>query len=273
MLHVVYWRVWGFEINTYRLTSHRARSKYSIKEFSSTQEHVLAAVISVWQIKCILSTDFEAHKHQFNVKSHVSQRSVDSSCTGWFPAGDAESESAAQKRASISWARRDSLCSHCTFCYSRIALELVIPLSACRQAAVMSPSQRPRWEQGHPCCQHKALCHRGVTAGRASLLPHCARLCVCVCMHWKHYPYCLLMSFFLPPLDTIPNNAERSKGYYHSSIVFMASVQLLYQRFWCKLFFFALQLAIWSSFTFSSWCLSGLTGRRLGPDQLALPKQ
>lgn len=57
-----------------------------------------------------------------------------------------------------------------------------------------------------------SLSQGGVTAGRASLLPHCARFCVC-CVFVCY----VLMSLSLPPLDTIPNNAERSKDYGSSS--------------------------------------------------------
>lgn len=147
----------------------------------------------------LIATLVSNHMFHNGQQTHHAQgdflRLLQSEGGGSYKLWDAESESAALKsidQLSAPWQSVLSL----YLCYSRIALELMIPLSACRQAAVMSPSQRPRWEQGHPCCQHKALCHRGVTAGCASLLPHCARLCVCVCMHWKHCSYCLLMSFF-----------------------------------------------------------------------------
>lgn len=46
----------------------------------------------------------------------------------------------------------------------------------------MSVTQRLWSAQGHPCCLNKALCHGGVTAGRARLLPHGVRKGRCVCV-------------------------------------------------------------------------------------------
>lgn len=93
----------------------------------------------------------------------------------------------------------------------------MIPLSAFRQA--VSAAQWLWLGQGHPCCLNKALCYGWVTAGRASLLPHCAnRGGVCVwwgmCSH-TFLRLSLLLTYIFISLsypDTIPNNAERSKG-------------------------------------------------------------
>lgn len=125
-------------------------------------------------------------------------------------------------RASISWARRDSLCSHCTFVTVASHWNWWYHYQHADRLRLCLPVSGRGGNRDIPAANTKL----SVTGVSPLAVPACCHivqdcLCVCVCMHWKHCSYCLLMSFFcLPPLDTIPNNAERSKGYYHSSHVF-----------------------------------------------------
>lgn len=84
-----------------------------------------------------------------------------------------------ESAAWISWVCRDTLCSHCTFVTVAWRWDGWSHYEARRQAALMSPSQWLRWEQGHPR-KHRALCHRGASPLAVPACCHIVQDFVCI---------------------------------------------------------------------------------------------